>query len=135
VYGPLCNGATSLMFEGVPTYPDAGRFWHIIDKFKVTVFYTAPHRHSARSCVKGRRGRQSTKWIRCACSAGVGEPINPESVDLVLREDRPQEMPHVDTWWQTETGGILITPLPGAHTLKPGSANRPFLRRRPGCAS
>jgi acetyl-CoA synthetase len=125
VYGPLCNGATSLMFEGVPTYPDAGRFWHIIDKFKVTVFYTAPT--AIRALMReGEAWPAKYKMDSLRVLGSVGEPINPEAWIWYYEKIGHKRCPIVDTWWQTETGGILITPLPGAHTLKPGSANRPF---------
>jgi acetyl-CoA synthetase len=125
VYGPLCNGATSLMFEGVPTYPDAGRFWHVVDKFKVTVFYTAPT--AIRSLMRlGDEWPRKYKLDSLRVLGSVGEPINPEAWIWYYENIGHKNCPIVDTWWQTETGGILITPLPGAHTLKPGSANRPF---------
>ncbi len=125
VYGPLCNGATSLMFEGVPTYPDAGRFWHIVDKFKVTVFYTAPT--AIRSLMRlGDEWPKKYKLDTLRVLGSVGEPINPEAWIWYFENIGRKNCPIVDTWWQTETGSILITPLPGAHTLKPGSANRPF---------
>ncbi len=125
VYGPLCNGATSFMFEGVPTYPDAGRFWHIVDKFKVTVFYTAPT--AIRSLMRlGDEWPKKYKLDSLRVLGTVGEPINPEAWIWYYENIGHKNCPIVDTWWQTETGGILITPLPGAHTLKPGSANRPF---------
>ena len=125
VYGPLCNGATSLMFEGVPTYPDAGRFWHIVDKFKVTVFYTAPT--AIRSLMRlGDEWPKKYKLDTLRVLGSVGEPINPEAWIWYFENIGHKNCPIVDTWWQTETGSILITPLPGAHTLKPGSANRPF---------
>ena len=125
VYGPLCNGATSLMFEGVPTYPDAGRFWHVCDKFKVTVFYTAPT--AIRSLMRlGDEWPKKYKLDTLRVLGSVGEPINPEAWIWYYENIGHKRCPIVDTWWQTETGGILITPLPGAHTLKPGSANRPF---------
>ena len=125
VYGPLCNGATSLMFEGVPTYPDAGRFWHVVDKFKVTVFYTAPT--AIRSLMRlGDEWPRKYKLDSLRGLGSVGEPINPEAWIWYYENIGHKNCPIVDTWWQTETGGILITPLPGAHTLKPGSANRPF---------
>ena len=125
VYGPLCNGATSLMFEGVPTYPDAGRFWRIVDKFKVTVFYTAPT--AIRSLMRlGEEWPKKFKLDSLRVLGSVGEPINPEAWIWYHENIGRGKCPIVDTWWQTETGGILITPLPGAHTLKPGSANRPF---------
>ncbi len=125
VYGPLANGATSLMFEGVPTYPDAGRFWKIVEKFKVTIFYTAPT--AIRALI-----RQGGEWPAkydldsLRILGTVGEPINPETWMWYHEKIGKGRCPVVDTWWQTETGGVLITPLPGAHTLKPGSANRPF---------
>ncbi|MBN1575186.1 MAG: acetate--CoA ligase [Chitinispirillaceae bacterium] len=125
VYGPLANGATSLMFEGVPTYPDAGRFWNVVDKFNVTVFYTAP------TAIRALM-RLGTEWpvkfsLKSLRILGtVGEPINPEAWMWYYDNIGHKNCPIVDTWWQTETGGILINPLPGAHTLKPGSANRPF---------
>ena len=125
VYGPLANGATSLMFEGVPTYPDAGRFWQICDKFGVTVFYTAPT--AVRALMRfGDEWPARYKLDSLRILGTVGEPINPEAWMWYYEKIGRGKCPIVDTWWQTETGGILITPLPGAHTLKPGSANRPF---------
>jgi len=125
VYGPLANGATSLMFEGVPTYPDAGRFWHICDKFAVTVFYTAPT--AIRALMRlGDEWPAKYKLNSLRVLGTVGEPINPEAWIWYYEKIGRSQRPIVDTWWQTETGGILITPLPGAHTLKPGSASRPF---------
>ena len=130
VYGPLCAGATSVMFEGVPTYPDAGRFWDVCDKYKVTQFYTAPT--AIRALM--REGEEPVKkrdLSSLKLLGSVGEPINPE-VWLWYRDNVGKgRVPVVDTWWQTETGGILITPLPGAHTLKPGSASRPFFGLEP----
>ncbi len=125
VYGPLANGTTSLMFEGVPTYPDAGRFWQICDKFDVTVFYTAPTaiRALMRLGVEWP-GKYQLDSLRVLGS--VGEPINPEAWMWYYEHVGHKRCPIVDTWWQTETGGFMITPLPGAHTLKPGSASRPF---------
>ncbi|MDX1433405.1 MAG: acetate--CoA ligase [Gammaproteobacteria bacterium] len=125
VYGPLSNGATTLVFEGVPTYPDAGRFWQVVDKHKVNIFYTAP---TAIRALMGQGDEPVKKTSRKSLKllGTVGEPINPEAWEWyyhVVGEDR---CPIVDTWWQTETGGILITPLPGATKLKPGSATRPF---------
>lgn len=125
VYGPLANGATTLIFEGVPTYPDAGRFWEIIDKYKVTVFYTAPT--AIRTLI--RLGdtlplKYSLKSLRILGT--VGEPINPETWMWYYEMIGKGKCPIVDTWWQTETGGIMITPLPGSHPLKPGSATKPF---------
>jgi len=125
VYGPLANAATSVMFEGVPTYPDAGRFWQIVQKYKVSVFYTAPT--AIRSLMQ-----QGEEWPRkydlssLRVLGSVGEPINPEAWMWYYENIGRKQCPIVDTWWQTETGGILVTPLPGAHTLKPGSASRPF---------
>ncbi|MGH6635163.1 MAG: acetate--CoA ligase [Gammaproteobacteria bacterium] len=125
VYGPLCNGATSLVFEGIPTYPDAGRFWDVVDKHKVNIFYTAPTAIRALMAqgelpVK-RRQRASLRVL-----GTVGEPINPEAWEWYYHVVGDGRCPTVDTWWQTETGGILITPLPGATVLKPGSAAWPF---------
>jgi acetyl-CoA synthetase len=125
VYGPLANGATTLMFEGVPNYPDPSRFWEVIDKHKVTIFYTAPT--AIRALM--REGdhfvtKTSRKSLRVLGS--VGEPINPEAWLWYHRVVGSGRVPIVDTWWQTETGGILVTPLPGATPLKPGSATRPF---------
>ena len=130
VYGPLAGGATSLMFEGVPTYPDASRFWQIVDKYQVNIFYTAPTAIRALA-------RLGTEWVeKCDLSSlrllgTVGEPINPEAWMWYYNNIGKGRCPVVDTWWQTETGGILITPLPGAHTLKPGSASRPFFGVEP----
>jgi len=125
VYGPLANGSTSLMFEGVPTYPDAGRFWQICDKFGVTVFYTAPT--AIRALMRhGDEWPEKYNLDTLRILGTVGEPINPEAWIWYQQKIGKGKCPVVDTWWQTETGGILITPLPGAHTLKPGSASRPF---------
>jgi acetyl-CoA synthetase len=125
VYGPLANGATSLMFEGIPTYPDAGRFWQICDKFDVTIFYTAPT--VIRSLMRlGEEWPAKYKLDTLRILGSVGEPINPEAWMWYYEKIGHSRCPIVDTWWQTETGGHLITPLPGAHTLKPGSASRPF---------
>jgi len=125
VYGPLANGSTSLMFEGVPTYPDAGRFWHICDKFGVTVFYTAPT--AIRALMRlGDEWVEKYKLDTLRVLGSVGEPINPEAWMWYYEKVGRGKCPIVDTWWQTETGGFMITPLPGAHTLKPGSASRPF---------
>ena len=126
VYGPLANGATSLMFEGVPTFPDAGRFWQICDKFGVTVFYTAPT--AIRALMRlGDEWPAKYKLDSLRILGSVGEPINPEAWMWYYEKIGRSKCPIVDTWWQTETGGFMITPLPGAHTLKPGSAGRPFL--------
>ena len=125
VYGPLANGATSLMFEGVPTYPDAGRFWQICDKFGVTVFYTAPT--ALRALMRlGDEWPAKYKLDSLRVLGSVGEPINPEAWMWYYNRIGHERCPIVDTWWQTETGGFMITPFPGAHTLKPGSASRPF---------
>jgi len=130
VYGPLANGATSVMFEGVPTYPDAGRFWEIVDKFKITVFYTAPT--AIRALMRlGDEWPAKYKLDSLRILGTVGEPINPEAWMWYYEKIGHERCPIVDTWWQTETGGILITPLPGAHTLKPGSASRPFFGVEP----
>jgi acetyl-CoA synthetase len=130
VYGPLCNGATTLMFEGVPTFPDAGRFWKIVEKFKVTVFYTAPT--AIRSLIRlGEEWPNKYDMSSLRVLGSVGEPINPEAWMWYHRVIGKGRCPIVDTWWQTETGGILITALPGAHLLKPGSASRPFFGVEP----
>jgi len=130
LYGPLANGATTLMFEGVPNYPTPSRFWHVIDKWDVNIFYTAP---TAIRALMGagddfvkRTDRSSLKLL-----GTVGEPINPEAWEWYHRVVGDGRCPIVDTWWQTETGGILITPLPGATKLKPGSATRPFFGIKP----
>jgi len=130
VYGPLANGATSVIFEGIPTYPDAGRFWEVIDKHSVTLFFTAPTAIRALmgmgdEWVKGH----SRKTLRVLGS--VGEPINPEAWEWYHKIVGDGRCPIVDTWWQTETGGIMITPLPGAHALKPGFASFPFFGVEP----
>jgi len=125
VYGPLANGATSLMFEGVPTFPDAGRFWQICDKFGVTVFYTAPT--AIRALMRlGDEWPAKYKLDTMRILGSVGEPINPEAWMWYYEKIGRKNCPIVDTWWQTETGGFMITPMPGAHTLKPGSASRPM---------
>jgi acetyl-CoA synthetase len=130
VYGPLCTGATSLMFEGVPTYPDAGRFWAVVDKYQVTQFYTAPT--AIRALMRhGEEPISKHKLTSLRLLGSVGEPINPEVWLWYWRHIGKERCPIVDTWWQTETGGILITPLPGAITLKPGSASRPFFGVEP----
>ncbi len=125
VYGPLANGATSVMFEGIPTYPDAGRFWEICDKFGVTSFYTAPT--AIRALMRlGEEWPNKFKLDTMRVLGTVGEPINPEAWMWYYKNVGRERCPIVDTWWQTETGGILITALPGAHTQKPGSASQPF---------
>ncbi len=130
VYGPLANGATTLMFEGIPTYPDASRCWQVIDKHRVNVFYTAP---TALRQLMAQGDEFVTRSSRDSLHllGSVGEPINPEAWDWYHRVVGERRCPIVDTWWQTETGGIMITPLPGATTLKPGSASRPFFGVKP----
>jgi len=130
VYGPLANGATSVMFESTPLYPDAGRYWQMIDKFKITQFYTAPT--AIRALIRqGDEWPAKYKLDSLKILGTVGEPINPEAWMWYYEKVGRSRCPIVDTWWQTETGGILITPLPGAHTLKPGSASRPFFGVEP----
>jgi acetyl-CoA synthetase len=130
VYGPLANGATTLMFEGIPTYPDASRFWQVIDKHKVNTFYTAP------TALRSLMG-QGNQFVTCTSRASlkllgsVGEPINPEAWEWYYNVVGERRCPIVDTWWQTETGGIMITALPGAIALKPGSATLPFFGVKP----
>ncbi|MEZ5552208.1 MAG: acetate--CoA ligase [Pseudomonadales bacterium] len=130
LYGPLANGATTLMFEGVPTYPDAGRCWQVIDKHQVNIFYTAP---TAIRQLMGQGSAPVTRSSRASLRllGSVGEPINPEAWEWYHRVVGDGRCPIVDTWWQTETGGIMISPLPGATTLKPGSATRPFFGVEP----
>jgi acetyl-CoA synthetase len=130
VYGPLANGATTLIFEGVPNYPDPSRFWQVVDKHNVRIFYTAP------TAIRALM-REGEEWIRRTSRASlrilgtVGEPINPDVWLWYYDHVGEQRCPVVDTWWQTETGGILITPIPGATPLKPGSATRPFFGVEP----
>ena len=125
VYGPLANGAKTLMFEGVPNYPSSSRFWEVIDKHNVNIFYTAPT--AIRALMKeGDSPVKSTKRDSLRILGSVGEPINPEAWDWYYKVVGSEKCPIVDTWWQTETGGILISPLPGATDLKPGSASKPF---------
>jgi acetyl-CoA synthetase len=130
VYGPLANGATTLMFEGVPNYPDPSRFWQVVDKHNVQIFYTAPT--ALRALM-----REGEEWIRRTSRRSlrilgtVGEPINPDVWLWYYDHVGEQRCPVVDTWWQTETGGIMITPIPGATPLKPGSATRPFFGVEP----
>ena len=130
IYGPLANGATTIMFEGVPTYPDAGRFWDVVDRHKVTQFYTAPTAIRALMAhgedIPGRYDLSSLKVL-----GSVGEPINPEAWRWYYKNVGRERCPIVDTWWQTETGGILITPLPGCTPAKPGSATFPFFGVKP----
>ncbi|MDB5531975.1 MAG: acetate--CoA ligase [Hyphomicrobiales bacterium] len=130
VYGPLANGATTLMFEGVPNYPDESRCWQVIDKHKVNIFYTAPTAIRA-LMQKGEGPVKKTSRASLRLLGSVGEPINPEAWEWYHRVVGDDRCPIVDTWWQTETGGILITPLPGATALKPGSATRPFFGVQP----
>ena len=125
LYGPLANGATTLMFEGVPTYPDASRFWQVVDKHNVNIFYTAPTAIRALMS-QGNDPVAATRRSSLRLLGTVGEPINPEAWEWYFQIVGERRCPIVDTWWQTETGGILITPLPGATGLKPGSATRPF---------
>jgi len=130
VYGPLANGATTLMFEGVPNYPDSSRFWQVCDKHQVNIFYTAPT--AIRALMRDGNEpvkRTSRKSLRLLGS--VGEPINPEAWEWYYHVVGDGRCPIVDTWWQTETGGIMITPLPGATELKPGSASKPFFGVQP----
>ena len=125
VYGPLANGATTLMFEGVPNHPTVSRFWQVIDKHKVNTFYTAPT--AIRSLMQAGEGPvKATSRASLRLLGSVGEPINPEAWEWYYRVVGDSRCPIVDTWWQTETGGILITPLPGATACKPGSATQPF---------
>jgi len=130
VYGPLANGATTLMFEGVPNYPDASRFWQVVDKHKVNIFYTAPTAIRALMGA-GDEPVKSTSRKSLKLLGTVGEPINPEAWEWYYHVVGEKRCPIVDTWWQTETGGILITPLPGATKLKPGSATLPFFGVQP----
>jgi acetyl-CoA synthetase len=130
VYGPLCNGATTLVFEGTPNYPDPSRFWQVVDQHKVNIFYTAPTAIRALMAC-GDRPVQATSRESLRILGTVGEPINPEAWQWYHRVVGAERCPIVDTWWQTETGGILIAPLPGATALKPGSATLPFFGVRP----
>ena len=130
IYGPLANGATTIMFEGVPNYPDSSRWWQIVDKYKVNIFYTAPT--AIRALMKegdGPVNKTSRKSLKLLGT--VGEPINPEAWMWYYRVVGGAKCPIVDTWWQTETGGILIAPQPGAIDLKPGSATKPFYGIKP----
>jgi acetyl-CoA synthetase len=130
LYGPLCNGAITLMFEGVPTYPDASRFWQVIDKHQVNQFYTAPTAIRALMAC-GDSFVESCSRSSLRLLGTVGEPINPEAWDWYHRVVGESRCPIVDTWWQTETGAHMLTPLPGATALKPGSATRPFFGVQP----
>jgi acetyl-CoA synthetase len=130
VYGPLANGATTVVFEGVPTYPDAGRFWQVCEKHKVNIFYTAP------TAIRALMGVGDEPVEKCDLSSlrilgSVGEPINPEAWQWYYEVVGKSNCPIVDTWWQTETGGILITSLPGAVDMKPGCAGKPFFGVQP----
>ncbi|MBT2144114.1 MULTISPECIES: acetate--CoA ligase [unclassified Rhodanobacter] len=130
VYGPLCNGATTVMFEGVPNYPDFSRFWQVIDKHKVSLFYTAPT--AIRALMReGEEPVKKTSRASLRLLGSVGEPINPEAWEWYYRVVGENRCPIVDTWWQTETGGIMISPLPGAIGTKPGSATLPFFGIKP----
>jgi acetyl-CoA synthetase len=131
VYGPLANGATTLMFEGIPTYPDSSRCWQVVDKHAVNIFYTAP---TAIRALMGQGDQFVTSTSRDSLRllGTVGEPINPEAWEWYYNVVGEKRCPIVDTWWQTETGGIMITPLPGATDLKPGSATLPFFGVEPG---
>jgi acetyl-CoA synthetase len=130
VYGPLLNGAITTMFEGVPNYPDFSRFWQVVDKHKVNIFYTAP------TAIRALM-REGDAWVQKASRksirllGSVGEPINPEAWLWYWRVVGERRCPIVDTWWQTETGGAMMTPLPGAHDLKPGAASFPFFGVKP----
>ncbi|MEC8265845.1 MAG: acetate--CoA ligase [Pseudomonadota bacterium] len=130
VYGPLCNGSTTLMFEGVPTYPDASRFWKIVEKFKVNIFYTAP------TAIRALMGLGDSFVEKADLSSlkilgSVGEPINPEAWKWYFEAIGKSKCPVIDTWWQTETGGVLISPISGTTPLKPGSATLPFYGVKP----
>jgi acetyl-CoA synthetase len=130
VYGPLANGATTVMFEGVPNYPDYSRFWQVVDKHKVTIFYTAPT--AIRALMReGEEPVKKTSRASLRVLGSVGEPINPEAWEWYYRVVGETRCPIVDTWWQTETGGIMISPLPGAIATKPGSATLPFFGIKP----
>src|SRR6185437_4651418 len=130
VYGPLANGATTVMFEGVPNYPDHSRFWQVIDKHRVSLFYTAPT--AIRALMReGEAPVKKTSRASLRLLGSVGEPINPEAWEWYHRVVGDERCPIVDTWWQTETGGILISPLPGAIATKPGSATLPFFGVKP----
>ncbi|GLK91859.1 acetate--CoA ligase [Pseudomonas turukhanskensis] len=130
VYGPLANGATTLVFEGVPNYPDSSRFWQVIDKHEVNIFYTAPT--ALRALMReGSAPVEKTSRASLRLLGSVGEPINPEAWEWYFNVVGECRCPIVDTWWQTETGGIMLTPLPGATVLKPGSATKPFFGVQP----
>ncbi len=126
VYGPLANGATTLMFEGIPTHPNPSRFWDVIDKHKVNIFYTAPTALRA-LMAQGDEAVKSSSRKSLRILGTVGEPINPEAWEWYYRVVGNNKCPIVDTWWQTETGAMMISPLAGSTALKPGSATKPFL--------
>ena len=130
VYGPLANGATTLMFEGVPNYPDASRFWEVVDRHHVTKFYTAPTAVRA-LMAQGDEFVKKTSRASLKIMASVGEPINPEAWLWYYNVVGDGRCPIMDTWWQTETGGHMMTPLPGVHKLKPGSCSQPFFGVKP----
>ena len=130
VYGPLANGAASVMFEGVPSYPDYSRFWKIVEKYKVNQFYTAPTAIRA-IAAQGDQWVEGIDLSSLRILGTVGEPINPEAWMWYYNKIGGGRCPIVDTYWQTETGGFLITPIPGAMKIKPGSANRPFFGIKP----
>jgi len=130
VYGPLANAAITLMFEGVPTYPDASRMWQIVDKYQVNSFYTAPTALRA-LMAQGNAPLQSSSRDSLRILGSVGEPINPEAWEWYYHQIGKEQCPIVDTWWQTETGGLMITPIPGVTDLKPGSATLPFFGIKP----
>ncbi|MBA2593939.1 MAG: acetate--CoA ligase [Gammaproteobacteria bacterium] len=125
VYGPLCNGATTLMFEGIPTHPNPGRFWEVVDRHRVNILYTAPTAIRA-NMAQGDAWVQKSRRTSLRILGTVGEPINPEAWEWYYRVVGDRRCPIVDTWWQTETGGIMITPLPAVVTTKPGSATIPY---------
>ncbi|MGY4492360.1 acetate--CoA ligase [Pseudomonas sp. TE3610] len=130
VYGPLANGATTLIYEGVPSYPDASRFWQVVDKHQVNIFYTAPT--ALRALMReGDAPLANTSRASLRLLGSVGEPINPEAWAWYFNEVGKQRCPIVDTWWQTETGGIMLTPLPGTRRIKPGCATQPFFGVQP----
>ena len=130
IYGPLANGATTVLFEGVPTWPDAGRFWQVVDKHQVNIFYTAPT--AIRALMReGEAPVKASSRKSLRVLGTVGEPINPEAWQWYFNVVGEGRCPIVDTWWQTETGGVLITPLPGVTDLKPGAASRPFFGIQP----
>ncbi|KOO11358.1 acetyl-CoA synthetase, partial [Vibrio xuii] len=130
IYGPLANGAKTILFEGVPTYPTTARMSEVVDKHQGSILYTAPTAIRA-LMAKGDEAVEGTTRQSLRVMGSVGEPINPEAWEWYYKTIGEEKSPIVDTWWQTETGGILITPLPGATELKPGSATRPFFGVQP----